>query len=94
MKKSMTKRDLAKELAKKINISQAKALRAIQETFYIIENCLKEDGRVVISRFGTFMLKERKPRIGRNPHTREAVPIPARKTPFLKYSANLKKIGR
>lgn len=92
MKKSMTKRDLARELAKRVNISQAKALKAIQETFYIIEETMKEDGRVVISRFGTFMLKERKARIGRNPHTGEAVPIPSRKTPYLKFSANLKEI--
>ncbi|MDD5089698.1 MAG: HU family DNA-binding protein [Candidatus Wallbacteria bacterium] len=91
MKKSMTKRDLAKELAKRINISQAKALKAIQETFLIIEKCIKDDGRVVISRFGTFLLKERKPRIGRNPHTGAAVPIPARKTPYLKFSSNVKK---
>lgn len=92
MKKSMTKKDLARELSQRINISQSKALRAVLEVFQIIEGCLKNDGRVVISRFGTFMLKERKPRTGRNPHTREAVPIPARKIPCLKFSANVKKV--
>jgi integration host factor subunit alpha len=89
MNTSVTKKELAKKLSTKLNISQILAQKAIQETFYIIEEELKARRRVVISKFGTFSLKERKARIGRNPRTKEAIPIKARTIPYLKFSKKL-----
>lgn len=49
-----------------------------------IESSLVRGERVQFTGFGTFELKKRAPRTGRNPHTGEAVPIPARVIPSFK----------
>ena len=49
-----------------------------------IESSLIRGERVQFTGFGTFELKKRAPRTGRNPHTGEAVPIPARVIPSFK----------
>lgn len=49
-----------------------------------IESALVRGERVQFTGFGTFELKKRAPRTGRNPHTGEAIPIPARIIPSFK----------
>ena len=51
---------------------------------------LSKGDQVVLSGFGTFALKSRSPRIGRNPHTGDPVEIPARVMPFFTPSETLK----
>lgn len=55
-----------------------------------ITNALAKGEKVQLNGFGTFEPKERAARTGRNPHTREAVPIPARISPSFKAGAYLK----
>lgn len=52
---------------------------------------LSQGNRVQLSGFGTFELKERAPRTGRNPHTGEPVPIPARFIPSFEPGEALKR---
>jgi len=89
MNENITRKELAKKLSERLNIPHVQAYKAIQETFCIIEEELKSQNRVIISNFGTFELKSRKARIGRNPRTHEAIPIKARKIPFLRFSKKL-----
>jgi DNA-binding protein HU-beta len=51
---------------------------------------LKNGSKVAISGFGTFEARERKERTGRNPHTGEAVNIPATRAPAFKAGKPLK----
>ena len=51
---------------------------------------LENGEKVQLSGFGTFEVKEREARIGRNPHTKEAIEIPATKVPVFKPSKALK----
>ena len=89
MNSNVTRKELARKLSSRLGISHTLAQKAIQETFYIIVEELKSQRKVVISKFGTFELKDRKARIGRNPRTKELVPISARKVPHLKFSKKL-----
>lgn len=53
-----------------------------------VKKSLSSGGKVQIAGFGSFETKRRAARIGRNPHTREAVPIPARIIPVFKPSTS------
>ena len=53
-------------------------------------NALCQGDKVQLSGFGTFEVKAREARIGRNPHTKEAIEIPATKVPGFKASKALK----
>lgn len=61
---------------------------------YIIE-CLQEgllkDGKIMMTNFGSFRVRHKKPRIGRNPKTGENVPIAERKVVCFKFTNSLKK---
>lgn len=56
-----------------------------------ITKALSQGNEVQFAGFGTFEPKQRAARTGRNPHTNEAVPIPARVVPSFKAGKNLKK---
>ena len=55
----------------------------------MIENTLKAGEKVQISGFGTFIVKDRKGKVGRNPRTGEEVPVPDRKVIIFKPSKKL-----
>ncbi|MCD6454729.1 MAG: HU family DNA-binding protein [Candidatus Aminicenantes bacterium] len=80
----MTKTELAKKLAKKTGISQAKALEVVNAIFDanpgkgIIATELDAGRKVIIPGFGTFMTRHRKAREGRNPATGKTIKIPAK----------------
>jgi DNA-binding protein HU-beta len=63
-------------------------------TVGIIAEELKQGGKVAISGFGTFEVRQRKARQGRNPHTGEALDIPASRAPAFKPGKPLKETLR
>lgn len=75
----MNKQELAEKVAKETDISKAKAYEAINVTFEAIKATLKKGQRVQLVGFGSFSVKQRKARQGRNPKTGEAVQIKARR---------------
>lgn len=89
-KDTYSKKDLARELAKATGLSLANAEKALAEIFVILERIIINNKKAVISNFGTFMLKKRKARMGRNPKTKEPVPIPEKWVPYIKFSPKLK----
>ncbi len=86
----MNKAELANEVAKKTKLSKAKALIAINITFEAIKSSLKKGQRVQLVGFGSFRVKQRKARTGRNPKTGETIQIKAKKVPAFSAGAELK----
>ncbi len=61
----------------------------VTEVFQLIEETLHKGEKVQISGFGTFLVKHRKGKVGRNPRTGEEVPVPDRKVIVFKPSRKL-----
>ena len=89
----MTKAELIEKVAsaKSVNLSKAKTQAVLEEVFDAIGRAIKKDKRFVVPGFGTFSVKSRKARKGRNPQTGEEIKIKASKTVGFKPAPNLKK---
>lgn len=72
----MNTTDLIAKLANDLGVSKAKAHLLLDAVLDNIEAGLKSDRSVVLTRFGTFVLRDARAREGRNPQTGEAVHIP------------------
>ena len=88
----MNKSELITAAAEAAGVQKKDADRLINAAIDIIAKQLSLGEKVQLSGFGTFECKDRQPRTGRNPHTRQAVRIPATRTPAFKPSKNLKEI--
>lgn len=84
----MNRLDIIKAVGRALS-SRADAARAVEAAFEAIRQALNNGEKVVISNFGTFRVKARKERQGRNPKTGAAVSVPARKGVRFKASRNL-----
>lgn len=87
----MNKQELVQAIAKKTNISKAQALDILNTTFETIKGSLKKNQRVQLVGFGTFLVRQRKARQGRNPKTGETIQISAKKVPAFSAGSELKK---
>lgn len=90
----MSKADFIETVAKLGKVSKADAKRAVDAVFGAIEAGLKSSkngGKFQIGTFGTFVVRKRAARMGRNPRTGEAIKIKASKTLRFKPSQQLKK---
>ena len=88
----MNKTELIAAAAEAAGIAKKDAERVIDAAFDQIVFQLAQGKKVQITGFGTFEAKNRKPRVGRNPQTRETIQIPATRVPDFKPSQNLKDI--
>ena len=88
----MNKTDLITAAAEKSGLSKKDAERVVNALLDTVTTSLAKGEKVQISGFGIFETKEREARIGRNPRTKEAVQIPATRTPTFKPSKLLKDI--
>lgn len=86
----MNKSDLIEAMADAGDISKAAAGRALDGLIDAIAVSLKQGESVAILGFGTFSVKERAARMGRNPKTGETISIAASKTPAFKAGKGLK----
>lgn len=77
----MTKKDLISKMADKAEISKAKAEKAINAVIDSIKGALKKGDKVTLVGFGTFSVKKRAARKGRNPQTGAEIKIAASKAP-------------
>ncbi len=71
-------KDLVKTVAEQANLSQAQARELLQKFLDGITDTLVREGEIRLGAFGTFEVKTRKGRTGRNPRTGEKLQIPAR----------------
>ncbi len=93
-KRIMTKADLVEIVAKKASLTAKAARESVAAVFGAMTDALKKGDKVVVTGFGTFMIRSRKARTGRNPQTGKPISIPARKTPGFTAGKALKKAVR
>lgn len=86
----MNKSQLIEKIAAGADISKAAAGKALEAFTASVESALKEGSDVALVGFGTFTVKERAARQGRNPQTGEAIQISAAKVPSFKAGKSLK----
>lgn len=90
----MTKKDLIEVVAKKANLTNKASRESVQALLNAIRDSLKRGEKVVITGFGTFSIRKRVSRTGRNPKTGEKITIAARRAPGFTPGKTLKKVVR
>lgn len=86
----MNKGELIESVASQTSLSKADAARAVDAIFDAIEGTLKVGNTVSLVGFGTFSVKDRAARQGRNPRTGETIQIKASRVPSFKAGKALK----
>ena len=91
MRINLTKKDIVNSLYMQIGYSKKISENLFEDVFELILDNLKRHKMVKIAKFGTFILREKKIRIGRNPKTKENKIISERKVILFRPSKELKK---
>lgn len=86
----MNKTELIEAIAASADLSKASAGRALDAMIEAIAETLKGGGQVTLVGFGSFSVKERAARMGRNPQTGEPIQIAAARIPGFKAGKALK----
>lgn len=86
----MNKSNLVDVVAAKANLKKKEAEAAVDAVFGALEDELAQGGKVLIAGFGSFKVKERAARMGRNPKTREPIEIPASRSVAFSAGKGLK----
>ncbi len=86
----MNKAELIDAVAASTDLSKADATRAVESTLSAISGALSKGDSVALVGFGTFTVKQRAARMGRNPKTGAEIHIPASKVPGFKAGKALK----
>lgn len=86
----MTKVELINAIADQAGLTKKDADTALKATVAAITDALKKGDKVQLVGFGTFEVRERGERVGRNPRTKETITIPASKAPAFKAGKALK----
>ncbi|WP_447978276.1 integration host factor subunit beta [Candidatus Nitrospira bockiana] len=87
----MTKSDLIEAVSLQVTtLTKAQAERVVNLMFDTIRDALHKGDKVEIRGFGSFRLRARRSKEGRNPKTGQAVSVPAKKVPFFKAGKELK----
>jgi len=90
--KLMTKADLIGEVSRNAELSKKDAENIVNVFLDRIVDALKDGEKIELRGFGSFKLRRRNSRVGRNPRTSEAVQVPAKKVPYFKPGKDLKKL--
>ena len=90
MRINLTKKDLVNLVYMQIGFSKQISENIIEEFFSSIVHNLKKEKKIKISKFGTFTIREKKSRIGRNPKTKEMKEISERNVVLFKQSKEFK----
>ncbi len=78
-KRNLNRKALANTIHQNIGFSKIISENIVNDIFYIITSAFKENEKVKITSFGTFQIRRKNERIGRNPKTKEKKIISARK---------------
>ena len=87
----LTKADLADAIYATLPVDKQKAAQIVEEYIEIIKDMLAKDGKVMLSGFGSYEVKSKPPRRGRNPQTGDSIILRARKVIKFKPSQLLRK---
>ena len=86
----MTKAELVEKVADKIQLTQKQTETVVNLLLNSITEALSEGDKVELRGFGSFRIRNRNPREGRNPKTGDTVQIPAKRVPFFKAGKELR----
>jgi integration host factor subunit alpha len=87
----MTKADIIEQVYDKVGLSKKESTKIVELVFEIIKNTLEQGEKIKISRFGNFVVREKRTRRGRNPQTGQEIEISSRRVLTFKASPVLKK---
>lgn len=91
VQQTITRQDLTEVIFRKTGIPRKLSNKVIDDIINEIITSLEKETDVKIAKFGTFSLREKEARIGRNPKTKEEFEISARKVVLFKPSPTIKK---
>jgi integration host factor subunit beta len=86
----MTKADLVEEVAKVTELTRKDSEVIVDTMFESVIKALKTGDKLEVRGFGSFRVRQRNARVGRNPKTGEKVEVPAKRVPYFKPSKELK----
>lgn len=87
---TLTRADLAEAINRKLGLSRSESLAMVEAIIDHMSNALQSGENVKISGFGTFLLRDKGQRVGRNPKTGVEVPITPRRVLTFRASQMLK----
>lgn len=90
--KSMTKAELVEDVARAAELTKKDAERLVEIVFESIIETLNKGEKIELRGFGSFRVRERGARRGRNPKTGDPVDIPAKRVPYFKPGKELKEL--
>ena len=92
MRINLTKKDLINSIYMQIGFSKNISENLLSDVFSLIVENLKSESKIKISKFGTFTLRQKKSRIGRNPKTKVKKIITSRNVVLFKPSIEFKSL--
>lgn len=87
---TLTRADIAEAMNRKLGLSRSESLGMVESILGLMSDALASGENVKISGFGTFLLRDKSERIGRNPKTGVEVPITSRRVLTFRASQVLK----
>ena len=90
MRINLTKKDLVNSIYMQLGFSKQISENLIEEFFSLIILNIKSEKKLKLSKFGTFAIRKKKSRIGRNPKTKESKKISSRNVVLFKVSKEFK----
>lgn len=88
----MTKNQLIEKVAKKAHLTKRAAADAVKSTFETVKDNLVRGEKTVITGFGTFLIRKRAARRGRNPQTGAIIQLPSKKLPGFTAGKTIKRL--
>jgi integration host factor subunit beta len=86
----MTKADLVEEVSRVTELTRKDSEVIVDQLFDSVIKALKSGDKLEVRGFGSFRVRQRNARVGRNPKTGENVEVPAKRVPYFKPSKELK----
>jgi integration host factor subunit alpha len=91
-KKTLTRADLSETLHRNIGLSRTESADMVNAVLDLVSDALVDGQSVKLSSFGTFMVRAKRERMGRNPKTGEEVPITPRRVLVFRPSQVMKNV--
>lgn len=88
----MTKAELVEKVSEKIGLTKKQTELVVNTVFGSITNALANGNKVELRGFGSFRVRHRNPREGRNPKSGEKVSVPSKQVPFFKAGKELREM--
>jgi len=88
----MTKAELVERVSNQINLTKKQTEVVVNTVFSSITESLAEGKKVELRGFGSFRIRQRNARIGRNPKSGQKVEVPSKKVPFFKAGKELRQL--